>query len=260
MNARGDGKAGIFTLTKGMGGIKLVRIPVKAALHRIVFNVKKNVGSKGGFGTIRANNPSNNYLARGRLSLPVSCSGLLTTNSVVKSKKVVIVSRSSYVITVTGFCLSFAIRRSYNGYTPYQVNGGQLRRVLRGVASNGKAVRSLRQLHGLTNIVGSATLYNLKRASPGPILSAVSGFCSRCLTRIGRGHYPSRRYHRLARCFVGPRGYGKYALYTQVYPIGTVAKSGGIPRIVSPRAYVQYNSYVREYGFNTVCIRWDDRR
>lgn len=205
---------------------------------------------------MRAKNPSNNYLARGRLSAPVSFSGLLTTNSVVNSKKVVIVSRSSYVISISHFCLSFAMRRSYNGYAPYHVNGGQLLRLLGGVARKQNARGSLSALTALKRIVGSATLYKLKRASPGPILSALSGFCSRCLRRIESGAYHTGRYGSLLACAVGPRRYVNYRLYTGGYPTSTVDNLMHGPRIVGPSGYVGYNVYVTHYGFGTVLIYW----
>lgn len=243
-------------MTKGVGGMKLVRIPVKAALQRIVCRVNKKVGKSGGFGTMRAKNPSNNYLARGRLSAPVSFSGLLTTNSVVKSKKVVIVSRSSYVMSMTHFFLSFAMRRSYNGYAPYHVNGGQLLRLLGGVARNGTARGSLRALRALNGIVGSATLYKLKRASPGPMLSALSGFCSRCVRRMQSGAYHTGRYGSLLACCVGPSLYVNYRLYTGGYPTSTVVNLPHGPRAILPRGYVGYNVYVTHYGFGTVSMYW----
>lgn len=246
----------MFTLNNGVGGAKLMRVPVNAALHRVIRRVNNNVPNNGGFGTTRANNPSNKYVPTSLVSAPVSCSGLATVNYVVNSKKLVMVSRSSYVISVTGFFLGFAMSRSYNGYAPYHINAGQLLRVLRGVASNGTALQSLSGLRRLYRCVGAGSLYKLNRATPGPILTALGFFHSRCITRIISGGYPTNMYGTLLSCRVLRSEYHNYATYTEGYPMNTVDKGMGRPRIVGGSLYIGYKIYVRAYGFNTVIGEW----
>lgn len=238
-----------------MGGAKLVRIPVKVDLHRVVFSVKNNVGSSGKFGTIRVNNPSNKYLMRSRLSDGVSFSSLSGVNTVVNSNKLIIVSRSAYVMRITEFFVGFARERDYKGYIPYERKAGHVLRVLRHVIIKGKRVDSLSRLRRLTSVVRGATLYNLKGDTPGPIMDAVRTFQGRCRRRVMSGGYHTKIYSGLHIFGVSPRGYGKYSGYTGGYPMGTVAKGVGSPFAVSRSGYVGYKDYVSGYPFKTICAR-----
>lgn len=131
----------------------------------------------------------------------MSCSSLQTTNSVVKSNNVIIVSSAADVINVTRFCVRFYYRRAYNGYIPYHANAIRLCAVLAGVLGRRTAGSSLTGVRTLYRVIHSADLYNLKRATPGPILDALGCFQRRCrrllvrpryLDSLGNGRTPRR--------------------------------------------------------------------
>lgn len=188
--------------------------------------------------------------------MPLSFSSIGGCNTVINSNNLMIVSRRAYVMRITHFFVNFARERSYNGYNPYHVNAGHVLRVLREVMSKGNRMRSLSGLRRLKGFVGSHSLYKLKGDTPLPMLSALEGFESRCMRRVISGGYTTRMYGTVHSCIVSPRGYGKYAGYTEGYPINTVANGGGRPRDVSASGYVGYKAYLRGYMFNTVSIGW----
>lgn len=232
-----------------------MRIPVKAALHRVVCSVNNNLGDNTTFGNIRVNNPSNKYLVLSRLSTPLSFSSIGGLSTVVKSNNLMIVSRGAYVIRITEFFVGFARHRDYNGYMPYHRNAGHVLRVLREVMSNGNRVSSLSRLRRLTGVIRGVTLYKLNGDTPLPIVDALGHFHSRCRRRVYSGGYHTGMYATLHRFRVGPRFYVNYNGYTGGYPTNTVSNGVGRPCRVSGSVYVGYNTYGSGYGFSTMCIR-----
>lgn len=138
--------------------------------------IKNNIPNNNQIKTIQTKNPSKNYIPTNKLNTPIKYNTLLTLNTIINSKNIIIINKNTNIINITQFYINFYKSKSYNKYIPYQTNTIQLYNLLTHFLKKKTTQKNLIKLKNLYHIIKKTNLYKLKINTPNPIINTLHYF------------------------------------------------------------------------------------
>lgn len=166
----------VFALTGKVKRSGLVEVPMGTTLREIIFKIGGGIKDGGEFKAVQIGGPTGGCLPEELLDTPVDYDSLTGSGATMGSGGMVVADRSTCMVDLAKFFMSFAQRESCGKCVPCRIGTKRMLETLTRITEGEGSEGDLELLEGLARDVKASSLCALGGTAPNPVLSTLRYF------------------------------------------------------------------------------------
>ncbi|MDD5093736.1 MAG: NADH-ubiquinone oxidoreductase-F iron-sulfur binding region domain-containing protein [Dehalococcoidia bacterium] len=203
INDHSSGTA-VFALAGKVVNTGLTEVPMGTSLRQVIFEVGGGIPKGKKFKAVQIGGPSGGCLPESTLDLPIDFDSLTEAGAMMGSGGMVVLDEDDCMVDVARFFLEFTQNESCGKCTLCRLGTRQMLEILQSIAQGKAMAGDLKVLAELARDVKAASLCNLGKTAPNPILTTLRYFEEEYEAHIKEGRCPARRCPDLMAYYIIP--------------------------------------------------------
>jgi len=167
----------VFALAGKVKNTGLVEVPMGTTLRQVVYNSGGGMKNKKvPFKAVQIGGPSGGCLPESLLDTPVDYESITQTGAIMGSGGMIVMDKTSCMVDITRFFLSFTVAESCGQCVPCRVGLKRMLEVVEGITKGKGKESDLEFLQEMATTVRDTALCGLGQTAPNPVLTTLKYF------------------------------------------------------------------------------------
>jgi len=166
----------IFSLVGKVNNTGLVEVPMGATLRQVVFDIGGGIKNGKRLKGVQTGGPSGGVLAEQHLDLPVDYDQLVEAGTMMGSGGMIVMDEDNCMVDFARFFVKFLENESCGKCTPCREGLVQMGMILTDICEGKGKEGDIEVLHELAEVVAEASLCELGKTAPNPVLTTLRYF------------------------------------------------------------------------------------
>jgi NADH:ubiquinone oxidoreductase subunit F (NADH-binding)/Pyruvate/2-oxoacid:ferredoxin oxidoreductase delta subunit len=176
MGTEGSPGTMVFSLVGKVNNTGLVEVPMGISLRDMIYNIGGGIPKGKQFKAVQTGGPSGGCIPADLLDLPVDFDRLTEAGSMMGSGGMVVMDEDTCMVDVARYFLDFLKEESCGKCAPCREGIKRLLEILTNITAGRGTMADLDQLETLARTVQQASLCQLGKSAPNPVLSTLRYF------------------------------------------------------------------------------------
>ena len=176
LGTKGSKGTKIFSLVGKINNTGLVEVPMGISLRKIVFEIGGGIPEGKKFKAVQTGGPSGGCLPENMLDLPVDFDALTEAGSMMGSGGMIVMDEDNCMVDVARYFVTFLEEESCGKCTPCREGLRRMKQILTDVCEGRGTKESVAQLEKLSKAMKVASLCELGKTAPNPVLTTIRYF------------------------------------------------------------------------------------
>lgn len=166
----------VFALTGKIERTGLAEVPMGMTLREVIFDIGGGIKDGGEFKAVQIGGPSGGCLPESLLDTPVAYESLVQTGAIMGSGGMVIIDKSTCMVDLAKFFLTFTQRESCGKCVPCRLGTKRMLEMLARITRGQADEHTISDLAQLAQDVKISSLCGLGQTAPNPVLTMLKYF------------------------------------------------------------------------------------
>jgi len=194
----------VFALAGEIVNTGLVEVPMGTTLRQVIFDVGSGIPQGKRFKAVQIGGPSGGCLPESALDLPIDFDSLREAGAMMGSGGMVVLNEDDCMVEIARYLLEFTQRESCGKCTFCRLGTKQMLDTLSEITRGQGKMEDLEALAGLAEDIKTASLCNLGKTAPNPILTTLRYFRDEYEAHIKEGVCPALMCQELIAYYILP--------------------------------------------------------
>lgn len=194
----------VFALAGKIVNTGLTEVPMGTTLREIIFDIGNGIPKGKAFKAVQIGGPSGGCLPESELDRPVDFESLREAGAMMGSGGMVVLDEEDCMVDVARYFLQFTQGESCGKCTPCRLGTKQMLEILTDITRGEAKLEDLDTLTDLAESIRSASLCNLGKTAPNPILTTLRYFRDEYEAHIREKRCPARKCYHLMAYYILP--------------------------------------------------------
>ena len=192
----------VFSLAGNINNAGLVEVPMGITLRDIIFEIGGGIPGNKRFKAVQTGGPSGGCIPENLLDLPVDYERLAEAGSIMGSGGMIVMDEDSCMVDVAKYFLDFLKDESCGKCTPCREGIEAMHQIVKQISEGKGNQGDIELLEGLSLAIKDASLCELGKSAPNPVLSTLRYFRDEYETHISQKKCPAGACKELIRYLV----------------------------------------------------------
>jgi len=165
-----------FALAGNVNRPGLIEVPVGTTIREIIYDIGGGIPGGKALKAIQIGGPSGGCVPADMIDTPIDYDTLAASGSMMGSGGMVVLSEEDCVVDVTRYFLEFATRESCGKCVPCRIGTTRMLEIMEKLCEGKCSKKELAELENLAQLTQTASLCNLGKTAPNPLISTLAHF------------------------------------------------------------------------------------
>ena len=194
----------VFALAGKIVNTGLTEVPMGTTLREIIFEIGNGIPKGKAFKAVQIGGPSGGCLPETELDRPVDFESLREAGAMMGSGGMVVLDEDDCMVDVARYFLEFTQGESCGKCTPCRLGTKQMLEILTDITRGEAKMEDLNTLADLAEDIRSASLCNLGKTAPNPVLTTLRYFRGEYEAHIKEKRCPAKKCYHLMAYYILP--------------------------------------------------------
>ena len=181
----------VFSLVGKINNTGLVEVPMGITMREIIFKIGGGIPREKRFKALQIGGPSGGCIPESLIDLPVDFESLKEAGSMMGSGGMVVMDEDTCMVDVARYFMRFLMDESCGKCTPCREGLIQMYEILDNICNGLAGPEDLNLLQKLANVVQKASLCQLGKTAPNPVLTTMNYFMDEYCAHVNQRHCPA---------------------------------------------------------------------
>ena len=222
----------VFSLVGKINNTGLVEVPMGITMREVIFKIGGGIPDGKQFKSLQIGGPSGGCIPEKLLDLPVDFESLQEAGSMMGSGGMVVMDEDNCMVDVARYFMRFLMDESCGKCTPCREGLIQMYLILDNIC-NGKAdPEDLNLLQKLAEVVQEASLCQLGKTAPNPVLTTMNFFLDEYQEHVNQRRCPAGVCRALVTYEIDPENCNGCAVCVTNCPVGAISGEKKTPHVI----------------------------
>lgn len=247
-----------FAITGHVANTGLIEVPFGTTLRTIVFDIAGGVTEDSGaispdaFKAVQIGGPSGGCLTQETLDLPLDFDSLKTVGAMVGSGGLVVMNRSTCMVSVARFFMQFTQNESCGKCVLCREGTRQMLALLDDIIEGRSDESTLPLLEELARAVQKGSLCGLGKTAPNPVLSTLGKFRDEYTAHVSGRYCPAGQCKALAKFTILQDLCKGCTVCSRKCPAGAIAGEKGKPHSIDQKRCIKCGACMDACKFKAI--------
>lgn len=200
----GTSGTAVFALAGKIVNTGLTEVPMGTLLREIIFEIGNGIPKEKAFKAVQIGGPSGGCLPESELDRPVDFESLKEAGAMMGSGGMVVLDEDDCMVDVARYFLEFTQGESCGKCTPCRLGTKQMLEILTSITRGEARIEDLDTLADLAEDIRAASLCNLGKTAPNPVLTTLRFFRDEYEAHIKEKRCPAKKCYHLMAYYILP--------------------------------------------------------
>ena len=180
-----------FSLVGKVKNTGLIELPMGTTLRQIIYDIGGGIVKDKKFKAVQTGGPSGGCVPEALLDLPVDYEKLTEAGSMMGSGGMIVMDERTCMVDLAGYFLKFLLEESCGKCTPCREGLRQMTKIYNKIVKGEGEKEDLEKIKNLSFVMKTASLCDLGRSAPNPVLSTLKYFEEEYIAHIKEKFCPA---------------------------------------------------------------------